>query len=122
MLITANGLEKSFSERVIFKDVTFGIDEHDKIGFIGSNGVGKSTLFKILTGELSADVGELFKNKNLKIGYLEQYTCSNSTKSVLDETLDIFSDLLKIEQTLEDIRFDSGKRYRKYRGIGKKTE
>lgn len=106
MLITANGLEKSFSERVIFKDVTFGIDEHDKIGFIGSNGVGKSTLFKILTGELSADVGELFKNKNLKIGYLEQYTCSNSTKSVLDETLDIFSDLLKIEQTLEDIRFD----------------
>ncbi len=106
MLITANGLEKSFSERVIFKNVSFGINEHDKIGFVGANGVGKSTLFKILMGELSADAGELFKNKNTEIGYLEQYTCADSSKNVFDEALEVFSGLIDIENELEDIRFD----------------
>lgn len=106
MLITANGLEKSFSERVIFKNVSFGIDEHDKIGFVGANGVGKSTLFKILTGELSEDGGELFKNKNVNIGYLEQYSCNNSTKKVIDEAMEVFSDLIELEEELDDIRFD----------------
>lgn len=106
MLITAKGLEKSFSERVIFKDVSFGIDEHDKIGFVGSNGVGKSTLFKIIIGEIRADDGDIFKNKNVRIGYLEQYACNNSLKSVTEEVTEVFSHLVQIEEELDEIRFD----------------
>lgn len=106
MLITVNELEKSFSERVIFKNVSFGIDEHDKIGFVGANGVGKSTLFKILTGEILPDGGEIFKNKNTEIGYLEQYTCENSSETVFGETLSVFSELIKTEEELDDIRFE----------------
>ncbi len=105
MLLTVNKLKKSFAENLIFENVSFGIDEHDKIGFIGTNGAGKSTLIKILTGELQADEGDIFKNKSLKIGYLDQYSCNNSNKTVYDEALDVFSHLISMENELEDIRF-----------------
>lgn len=106
MLLTANGIGKSFADNSIFEDVSFGVDEHDKIGFVGTNGAGKSTLIKILIGELQSDTGEIFRNKNLKIGYLDQYSCVNSEKSVYEEALEIFSDLIKIEETLDDIRYE----------------
>lgn len=106
MLITANALKKSFAENVLFDNVSFGVDEHDKIGFIGSNGAGKSTLFKILIGEMMPDSGDVFKNKNLKIGYLDQYTCADSENSVYDETLEVFSELIGIEAELDNIRYE----------------
>lgn len=106
MLINANKLEKSFFERIIFKNVTFEVDNHDKIGFVGANGEGKSTLFKIMTGELEADGGELYKSKDLKTSYLEQYSCAESDKSVIEEAMTVFSELIEIEEALEDIRFE----------------
>ena len=63
MLINANKLKKSFGEEVLFSDVTFSIDDRDKIGFIGINGAGKSTLIKILLDEMSYDSGEIYKSK-----------------------------------------------------------
>lgn len=106
MLLTVNGIKKSFVERVLFDQITFGIDEHDKIGFVGSNGAGKTTLFKILTGELSYDAGNIFKNKDLKIGYLDQYSCNDSQKTVFDEVLTVFEDLIKVENELLDIQYE----------------
>lgn len=106
MLITANAVKKSFAENIVFENVSFGVDEHDKIGFIGTNGAGKSTLFKLLTGELYPDSGEIFKNKNIKIGYLDQYACADSEKNVLEETLEVFSELSDIETELEDIQYE----------------
>lgn len=106
MLIGASGLSKSFSERVLFRDVSFNIEENDKIGFIGANGTGKSTLFKIMTGLEDYDSGELFKNKQLNIGYLDQYSCSDSELSLFDEMLLAYSDVIEIEKELNDINLD----------------
>ncbi len=104
MLISGSNLRKSFSERVLFDNVSFHIEDNDKIGFVGSNGVGKTTLFKILIGESDYDSGELYKSKNLKIGYLDQYSCAESDKSIFNEVVQVFNDLIMLEQELDDIR------------------
>lgn len=104
MLISGSNLKKTFSERVLFENVSFHIDDNDKIGFVGSNGVGKTTLFKMLIGTESYDAGELFKSKQLKIGYLDQYSCFNSDKTIFNEVLEVFSHIISLEQELEDIR------------------
>ncbi len=106
MLLTANSIKKSFGDNLIFENVSFGIDEHDKIGFVGSNGAGKSTLFKIIMGEINSDSGEIFKNKNLEIGYLDQYSCAESDKTLLDETLEVFEDLISLENEIDNIRYE----------------
>jgi ATP-binding cassette subfamily F protein 3 len=106
MLLNVSNLSKLFGDELLFEKVSFEIDNNDKIGFIGSNGTGKTTLFKILTNRISYDEGEIFKNKETKIGYLEQYACGNSNKSVFDETLEVFSNLIRIETELEEIRYD----------------
>lgn len=106
MLINVSKLKKSFGEDVLFSDASFSIDDKDKIGFIGINGAGKSTLIKILLGDMSYDSGDVFKNKMLKIGYLEQYACIGSEKTVFDEVKTVFSDVEKIEEELEMIRWE----------------
>ena len=104
MLISGSNIKKTFSERVLFENVSFHIDDNDKIGFVGSNGVGKTTLFKILIGSENYDEGELYKSKQLKIGYLDQYSCANSDKTIFDEVLEVFSHIISLEEELEDIR------------------
>ena len=106
MLISAAGLKKSFSERVLFDNASFSIDNNDKIGFVGSNGVGKSTFFKILIGKESYDSGDLFISKQLKAGYLDQYSCAGSVKTVFDEVLEVYADIIDIENELEDLRLE----------------
>ncbi len=106
ILLNAKDLSRNFGDFNLFKNVSFNIDSSDKIGLVGINGAGKSTLFKILTGDESYDDGELFKSKELKIGYLDQYACNNSDKSVYEETLAIFDEIIKIEKQLEEIQGD----------------
>ena len=106
MLISVNSVSKSFADEVLFEDVSFSIDEGDKIGFVGANGAGKSTLVKILMGEKDSDGGNVFKNKYTKIGYLEQYACSDLNRTLTQELLTVFPDQQKIEEALEDIRLD----------------
>lgn len=106
MLINVSKLKKSFGEDVLFSDVSFSVDDKDKIGLIGINGAGKSTLVKILMGEVQYDSGEIFKNKLLKIGYLEQYACQDSEKTVFDEVKTVFSETEEIEKELDFIRWE----------------
>ena len=70
-LLTAHEVTKSFGERDLFKNISFNVDEKSKIGLIGANGVGKTTLFRVICGEESYS-GNLNKNNLLKIGYMEQ--------------------------------------------------
>ena len=65
-------LTKSFGDRVLFSDVTFGIYEGDKIGLIAKNGSGKTTLLRIIAGEESYDSGSLVFRNDLRVGYLKQ--------------------------------------------------
>ncbi len=71
-ILKINGLSKSYGEKTLFKDISFVLNEKSKIGLVGKNGVGKSTLLKILSKLETADNGEIIKKSDVKIGYLEQ--------------------------------------------------
>lgn len=102
-LLTAAGISKSFGERTLFCDVSFNINEGDKIGFVGVNGCGKTTLLKLITGELLADSGGFARKSGLKIGYLEQHACKDSEHSTYREALTVFEDLIDLQLEIEKI-------------------
>jgi len=70
--LSAESLAKSFNDRWLFKDITLGISQGDKMALVGENGTGKSTLLKILIGQLSADQGVVSVRDGIKLGYLVQ--------------------------------------------------
>ncbi len=101
-VVSVQNLTLAFGETTLFSDVSFEINEKDRVGFIGANGVGKTSLFKILTGEYEPTFGDAFIGKNIKLGYMEQHTCSEN-KTVWDELVSVFSDLIETEAQLEKI-------------------
>ena len=68
--LTVEKLSKSFTDKILFDEISFGINEGDKIGVIGVNGTGKSTLLKIIAGVETADSGTITTMNGLRIGYL----------------------------------------------------
>ena len=96
-------IKMDFAGEVLFEDISFDVGERDFVGLIGANGTGKTTLFKIITGELEPASGSVFISKNLKIGYLEQHACQGSRRSVYDEALVSFSSLIETESELEKL-------------------
>ena len=106
ILLNGSNIKKMFLDETLFDSVSFNVDSNDKIGFIGVNGAGKSTLFKIITGDMDYDEGEIFKNKGLRVGYLDQYSVNGSEKSIWEETLTVFADVIEMENQLDEIRFD----------------
>lgn len=83
-LLTVENLKKSFGEKVIFDNLTFGIDDSDKIGIIGVNGTGKSTLLKVIAGDEEADSGQVIKMNGLRVGYLPQIPVFLDKEVVMD--------------------------------------
>lgn len=80
-LITAEHLTHSFTERKLFDDVSFSLNEDEKVGIIGINGTGKSTLLKILAKEEIPDQGTITTGRNLRIAYLPQKSCIRSRRN-----------------------------------------
>ncbi len=99
-LLAGNKLKKSFAQRILFEDVSFEIQPKDRIGLIGANGTGKTTLLKILLGLEQADEGQVYQSRETTIGCLEQTPDLDMDKSVYDVTLSVFAPLLEMEQTL----------------------
>ena len=83
-LLSVENLCKTFGEKVIFDNLTFGIDDKDKIGVIGVNGTGKSTLLKIIAGDEEADSGTVTKMNGLRVGYLPQIPIFEDNEVVMD--------------------------------------
>ena len=81
-------LTKSYGDRVLFSDVTFGINEGDKVGLIAKNGTGKTTLLRIIAGLEDYDSGKITFHNDLRVGYLEQMPSFFSSKSVIDTCLE----------------------------------
>lgn len=100
--LNIQNLSLSFGERTLFQNINFEMGDKDKVGLVGANGVGKTSLFKILTGEYSPSSGGAFIGKNIKLGYMEQHTCSDN-KTVYDELISVYSDLIEQEKELEEI-------------------
>ena len=90
-----------FGEQRLFDNMTFEIQDGDRVGLIGVNGCGKSTLFKLLTGEYEPTAGDIILHKNTRIGYMEQHVCRNLSVSAYEEVLTVFQDLIEAEQELE---------------------
>ena len=80
-------LTKSYGDRMLFADVTFGINEGDKIGLIAKNGTGKTTMLRIIAGRESADSGRITLTDGLSVGYLEQTPALDPDSTVLDNCL-----------------------------------
>ncbi len=96
-------IKMDFAGEILFEDISFDVGERDFVGLIGANGTGKTTLFRIITGELEPTSGSVFISKNLKIGYLEQHACHGSKRSVYDEALISFSGLIETESEIEKL-------------------
>lgn len=100
--LNIQNLTLSFGDNTLFENISFEMGDKDKVGLVGYNGVGKTSLFKVLTGEYSPTSGGAFIGKNIKLGYMEQHTCSDN-KTVYEELVSVFSDLIEIEKELERI-------------------
>lgn len=103
IMLSCNNVSKSFGVETILEDISFSVNEGDKIGIVGVNGTGKTTLFKVITGIFSYDSGEIFTAKNCRLGYLEQNTNFYSEKTIYDEVVSVFSDLIVAEEELRNL-------------------
>ncbi|MGB9779885.1 ABC-F family ATP-binding cassette domain-containing protein [Caldanaerobacter sp.] len=99
-VITVNNLTKSYGIDIILQNISFIVNEGDKIGVIGENGAGKSTLFNILAGMSEPDSGSIFVSAN-KIGYLKQNTLIDSEKSIYEEVKSVFTEVFQLENKIK---------------------
>ncbi|MEO2604106.1 ribosomal protection-like ABC-F family protein [Clostridium butyricum] len=111
IVLSCKDICKSYGITEVLKNITFSINEGDKVGIIGSNGEGKSTLFKILTKEISYDDGEVFIDKNKTIGYLSQHLSLDSCNNIYDEMLLVFDDLQRLEKKIADLEVKMNEPY-----------
>lgn len=100
-IITVSGLMMDFGENLLFDNMNFEVQSGDRIGLIGVNGCGKTTLFKLLTGEYTASGGSIIINKNTVVGYMEQHVCRNLERSAYNEVMTVFDDLIDMENELD---------------------
>lgn len=103
IVLSCNNLNKSFGIDTILENVSFTVNEGDKVGIIGVNGTGKTTLFKVLTGIYGYDSGDIYLGKGVEIGYLEQNTNFQSEKTIYEEVLEVFSDLIEMENYIRNL-------------------
>ncbi len=111
VVLRCNGVMKSFGIDTILKDVTFFVNEKDKIGLVGGNGEGKTTLFKILSGKIQKDSGEISIDKNKTVGYLSQESTLNPNNTILEEATAVFSKLLSMERSMKELEEELQKPY-----------
>ncbi len=102
-LLSCQRVSKYFGDRRLFADVSFEVEDRSRIGFVGVNGCGKSTLFQMLIGNMAADDGVVVRSKDLRIGYMQQHMSTASDVTLFDEVLGEFQPLLDMEKELESI-------------------
>lgn len=109
-LLGLSNITMSFADRTLFSDAAFEVYDGEKIGFVGVNGSGKTTLFRLLKGELSPESGDVHIAGGVKLGFMEQFACRDSEKTLYDEALTIFAELEDMELELEELhdRIDMG--------------
>lgn len=111
IVLSCKDISKSYGIRDVLKNITFSINEGDKVGIIGGNGEGKSTLFKIISKEISQDSGEIFIDKNRTIGYLTQHVDLDLNNTIYDEMNLVFKELTDIENKLHTLEIKMNEPY-----------
>lgn len=103
ILLQMNDISKSFGAEEILSNIKMEVKERDRIAVVGRNGAGKSTLLKIMAEEMTHDRGEIFKPKDLTFGYLAQHTVLESERSIWEEMIEVFDDLVNQEKKLRKL-------------------
>ncbi|MDX9853982.1 MAG: ATP-binding cassette domain-containing protein, partial [Tenuifilaceae bacterium] len=100
-MISVDGLTVEFGGTTLFKDISFAINEKDRIALMGKNGAGKSTLLKIIAGVRTATGGRVTAPKDAVIAYLPQHLLTEDNRTVFEETSQAFAHIFEMEQQIE---------------------
>src|SRR6185437_5918175 len=102
-MIQLSSAGKRFGSKLLFDELDWLITPNDRVGVVGANGTGKSTLLKILAGSESLDYGSITRAKGISAGYLPQDGLSLSGRTVFAECMSVFSELLAMEAEMEQL-------------------
>ena len=102
-MISVNGLKVEFSARTLFEDVSFVINEHDKIALMGKNGAGKSTMMKIIAGVQQPNSGSIQCSDDTVIAYLPQHLLTEDDSTVFEETSKAFGGIFEMSNEIESL-------------------
>jgi ATP-binding cassette subfamily F protein 3 len=102
-MISVNGLKVEFSARTLFKDVSFVINEHDKIALMGKNGAGKSTMMKIIAGVQKPNAGSIQCAEDTVIAYLPQHLLTEDNSTVFEETSKAFGQIFEMQREINQL-------------------
>lgn len=102
-ILQVQNVSMDFGDRTLFTSVGFHVEAQDKIGIIGGNGVGKTTLFRIITGNLRPTEGQIAMANECKVGYLEQHAMQDSDETLYEAVESVFEPLRKMERELLEI-------------------
>lgn len=100
-MLSVQNLTVSFGSLDLLNDISFLVNEQDRIGLTGKNGAGKTTLLKVIAGILSPTKGRVDRPKELTIGYLPQQMSVSDSTTVMNETLTAFSGLISLSEEIE---------------------
>ncbi|MGQ9643573.1 MAG: ABC-F family ATP-binding cassette domain-containing protein [Ignavibacterium sp.] len=98
-----------FNGKYLFKDVNYKISSGDKISLVGANGTGKSSLLKIITGEIEPESGRVQRQKNISIGYLPQENVAHANKTLLEEATSALSNIIKLQEKEAELQNELSK-------------
>ena len=103
MILSCHEIKKSFGEKEVLKNITFHINEHEKVALIGNNGAGKTTLFHIIQKELSPDDGVISIKKDATVGYVAQVQNYNDDHTIMEELLSAKQDVIDMEERIRSM-------------------
>ncbi|MDP2425536.1 MAG: ABC-F family ATP-binding cassette domain-containing protein [bacterium] len=102
-LVKFNAVAKEFSGQSLFSKVSFELNSFEKVALIGANGTGKSTIVKLILGDLTPDAGDVFVNRQVRIGYLSQSVIEDDSKTLIETMKSVYSSLIAMEIELKKI-------------------
>lgn len=110
IVLSATNISKSYGIDIILKDISFHVNEGDRIGIVGANGAGKTTLLNILSGQLPYDEGNIFVSSNTSIGYLKQSENFGLGRTVMEEVSAIYGHIAQLEKDMAELSHDISER------------
>ena len=102
-MILLSNISLQFGGKYLYKDLNFKINAGDRFSLVGANGTGKSSLLKIISGEIQPETGKIFKQKNISIGYLPQENVTHKGEKLLDEVTKALTDIITLRNKEEEL-------------------
>ena len=121
MIVQLEHIAKSYGSHDLFRDVTFKLEEYDRLALVGANGAGKTTLLNIISGRDEADEGEVVFAKGARVGYLEQEAIEMGDNPVFDEVMRSHTEIVEAAERLHRLEHNLGEHpsEEKLRSLGK---